>query len=153
MTWGLGGMGQRDLGLRGQETGFESLAHFDHKKWIPFITLPWGDMEPWGHGTTGLGTEGGKKLILSTLTTRKTCKILQVTRAIHSIDSIGKVTWKRYFKSSIKIVLVVVRNRIDNVHICTLRASLVVSKASLRLLKTYLICSRVASRKTWNLLG
>ena len=28
---GLGGMGQRDLGLTGQETDFESLAHPDQK--------------------------------------------------------------------------------------------------------------------------
>ena len=47
----------------------ESLAHPDHKKRIPFhentplgfgIRGHGGDMGPWGHGTTGLGTEGAR---------------------------------------------------------------------------------------------
>ena len=62
-TWGLRGMGQRDLGLRGQETDLS------HSPWIPFhesnplgfsIRGHGGDMGTWGHGTTGLGTEGAR---------------------------------------------------------------------------------------------
>ena len=53
-TWGLGGMGQRDLGLRGQETDFESLAHPDRKKGIPFR-----ESNPLGFSIRGHGGDMG----------------------------------------------------------------------------------------------